>query len=88
MRDTDWFAERQEDQQERCFRWRVGFAIFAALATALVLIPMLAGCSSVPDIHPPDNKICFVQLIGKTEEGWSVLAERCMTPEQFEASQK
>lgn len=81
-----WTA--QEEKQVRCYWRRVGFGFFLAVAAALVLIPMLAGCSSLPDIHPPDDKICFVQLIGKTDEGWSVLAERCMTPEAFERSQK
>lgn len=31
MEDTDWFAERKEKQQERCYWRRVGFIAFAAI---------------------------------------------------------
>lgn len=82
--ETEWFEAKDRVQYERCYWRRVGFAVFFAIAMGLILLPLLSGCASAE----PENRICFMQFLGKTESGWTVAATQCMTPEAFAESQK
>lgn len=89
MANDDWFEGRRwslfrtdEDAMERCYWRRVGFVIFAAIALALILSP-LGGCSTAPV-----QQVCFVKRLGNTEAGMVVVAQTCMSPEQFAETQK
>jgi hypothetical protein len=74
-------------KQERCYWRRVGFGLFFAIAAALLLIPMLSGCATT-GTEQPEQRVCYVQFLGKTENGWTVIAQQCVTPEAFAAAQK
>lgn len=84
--DTNWFAGVNDDQYERCYWRRIGFIIFATLALALIFAPLM-GCATK---ETPANRteVCFMSMMGQTEEGYSVVATHCMTPEAFKAQQK
>lgn len=83
--ETNWFEDQSvEKAHQRCFWRRIGFGIFFAIAAALLLFPMLTGCAAGKD----DPKVCFIQLMGQSEEGYTVIAQQCMSPEQFTEMQK
>lgn len=83
--ETEWFSgDSVEKAHVRCYWRRIGFAVFAALAAALLLFPLLTGCASAE----PEKRVCFVQRLGMTEEGLTVVAQLCMTPEAFAETQK
>lgn len=71
-----------EEQQQRCYWRRVGFGLFFAMVLVLILVPLLAGCASTEE-----PKICYMQVLGRTEEGYTVVAQQCMTQEQFKEIQ-
>lgn len=87
MYETEWFEGRRlEKLHERCFWRRIGFSIFLALAAALLLFPMMTGCSSQPQDEEP--QICFMKSLGRTPDGMFVVAQKCMTQDDFKESQK
>ena len=73
MSDKEWFqGEVVEDwQYERCYWRRVGFAVFAALAAVMLLLP-LGGCSSV--VFVEDRKPAYdgPPLLAKASNGDSI----------------
>jgi hypothetical protein len=79
---TEWFEGRtvphEEDETgKRFYQFRIG----ALLALLLVI---LAGCASTG----PRSEVCIMQMLGRTESGVPVVAMQCVTPEEFEESQK
>lgn len=82
----DPFGYVAEQKQQRCYWRRVGFSIFLAIAVVVVLVPMLTSCATTST--EPETKICYLQVIGKTSEGYTVVAQQCLTPEAFAESQK
>lgn len=78
---TEWFEGHQvDDELERVYWGRV----VTELACAVCLGLLLAGCAS----PSPRSEVCFLRLLGNTEDGMSVVAQACMTPEEFAESQK
>ena len=77
--ETEWFIE--EEKFTHCYWRRIGFLVFFVLALAIILAP-LAGCATA------EPQVCFVKPMGATEDGSWVVAQMCMTPEAFAASQK
>lgn len=53
------------------------------ILAVLVLMAGLSGCATTEE-----SKVCFMKLLGQTEQGYSVVVQSCMTPEQFAESQK
>jgi hypothetical protein len=69
----------QEDETgRRLYQFRLG-----ALLTILIIL--LAGCATPAE---PETHVCFMKLLGHTEQGYSVVTQQCMTPEAFAESQK
>lgn len=85
MTDQEWFEGDSLDRMERCYWRRIGFLIFAALALAVIFLPLM-GCAT--KISDGRTEVCFLQPLGQTEEGYTVVASHCMTPEAFKASQR
>ena len=52
---------------------------------ALLFVLLLTGCAA-PAVRDPE--VCFVKVMGTTEDGSMVVATLCMTPKAFEESQK
>jgi hypothetical protein len=48
-----------------------------------MLIVGLSGCAS--DMR---SEVCYLRVLGKTEEGYTVVAQACQSPERFAASQR
>ena len=76
------YFHNEDAKQERNYWRRVAFWFLFALVIALVLIP-LGGCSTTED-----PKVCFMSVMGQTEEGYTVVAQQCMTQEAFKELQK
>ena len=55
---------------------------FWVLLVLVALLP-LAGCST-----EAESKVCFMQLMGHTDSGLSVVRQACFTEEQFAEMQK
>lgn len=74
-----------EARQQRCF-WRrvIGLLLTGAAVVGfgILFIVALSGCSSI------EERICFMQALGRTEQGHSVVQQICMTPEEFKELQK
>lgn len=83
QQETEWF-EGLRDPMERCYWRRIGFLIFAALALAVIFGPLM-GCATQKEA---DVKVCYMKLMGSTEEGYSVVAQHCVSAEEFQAAQK
>lgn len=83
--ETDWFAglRTKEAKHQRCFWRRVGFCA-AGLILAIILF-LITGCAEAP--KKKDPKVCYLGLIGQTEEGMTVVLSQCITMEEFKAAQ-
>lgn len=60
-------------------------AWLAAIGFIVVLLILISGCSSSPS---PRTEVCYLRLLGHTEDGMSVVTQACVTPEEFKESQK
>lgn len=83
MLENPFSYAAEEKQQVRCYWRRVGFSIFAAIALALILVPLLTGCATTDE-----PKVCYLGLMGQTEQGMVVVMQHCMSQEQFKAAQQ
>ena len=84
MTGDEWFEGRSVDElHQRCYTRRVGFVIFLALAAALILGPMLAGCSSAPVMS-----VCELKYLGKSDKGNPLFLSACESPDKFVADNK
>lgn len=76
------WSEYEEEQQRPTILpllcWIASFVV------AIVLVASLTGCASTSG----EVRICYVELVGKTETGLFVEAQVCMTPEAYAESQK
>ena len=57
--------------------------VWAIFLVGLLLI--LPGCATKEE---PRSEVCFLQLLGRTQDGLSVVASQCVSPEAFAESQK
>lgn len=80
------FEYEEEKKQERCYWRRVGFLGWLAIALILIAIPMLTSCAAEPQKKEP--QVCYLGLIGQTEEGYTVVMQQCISQEAFKESQK
>lgn len=53
------------------------------VAVIFVAFGACAGCATAEEA-----KVCFIKAMGVTQEGYTVAAVQCMTPEAFAESQK
>lgn len=53
---------------------------------AAALVALATGCASTPSA--PEVRVCFMKMLGATEQGHSGVAQHCMTPEAFAETQK
>ncbi len=74
---TEWFEGRSVDDQTI-----LPLPFWALLLLALIVL--LPGCATAE----PESKVCFMQLMGRTESGLSVVRQACLTEEQFAETQK
>lgn len=58
----------------------------AMLGCLAWLVLSISGCADAPKVNEP--KVCYLKLLGNTEEGFSVVLQQCVTPEEFKAAQK
>jgi hypothetical protein len=78
----------QADEQEREARARVlGPDLLAGLhrLRSSGIVAGLSGCASSPS---PRSEVCYMQLIGRTQDEMPVVRNLCLTEEQFAESQK
>lgn len=76
---TEWFQGHEvEEKQSTVLPMPFWLCL---VAVALILIQ---GCATTE----PESKVCFMQLMGRTQSGLSVVRQACMTEEQFAESQK
>ena len=61
---------------------------WAVLICALIVL--LPGCSTTSWLESPpvEKPICFMKLLGQTETGLTVVAEHCVTQEEFDKAQQ
>lgn len=52
-------------------------------ALMVLLAFLLGGCAAAEPA-----KVCYLKALGATEDGFTVVAQQCMTPEAFAESQK
>lgn len=72
----------EDDTGKRFYQFRVG-------ALLAILLVILAGCATAkPKLAVEEMRVCYVELIGKTETGLFVEAQVCMTPEAYAETQK
>lgn len=53
------------------------------VAAFSMLIVGLSGCAT-----ETRTEVCYLRVMGKTEEGYTVVMQACQSPEQFTESQK
>jgi hypothetical protein len=81
----EWFEGRSIVPQPINYRpwWLDVLLGLGCVAIVFAIIGGLSGCAT-----SEDAKVCFMKPIGVTEEGYTVAAVQCMTPEAFAESQK
>lgn len=78
---TDWFEGRKvEEEHERAYWGRIVLEISCAVLAGV----LLSGCASTKE----ETQVCYMQFLGKTGSGLSVVREMCVSEEQFAESQK
>ena len=81
MVDTDWFADSVEHHRKTILP-------YWALALLILCVGLLFGCAPQTKAEPQHPlMVCYMKLIGQTDEGYSVVAQQCETAEEFRASQ-
>lgn len=60
-------------------------AWLAFIGFSIVLLTLAVGCATEQKAEP---QVCYLKLMGQTEEGYTVVMQACVTPEQFKAAQK
>jgi len=80
---VEWFEGRSVDEPESRFTVLPALFWIALIATALLF---LQGCATAKE--GPREEVCFLQLIGRTQDGLSVVKSMCVTEEQFIEAQK
>lgn len=50
---------------------------------ALAAIVFLAGCAS-----EPTAQVCYLRFMGKTDQGFTVVIQACVSPEAYAEAQK
>jgi hypothetical protein len=83
--DTRWFADSQNGTDSRPIIFPL-IAWLAAIGFLIVFLVLLAGCAT--EKKPNDPKVCYLKLLGQTEEGYTVVVQQCVTTEEFQAAQK
>jgi hypothetical protein len=68
MTETDWFEDRSADEPPRTVK--LGWLIWAVAGLAMLLTPLLYGCTTV-------EGICAVQPIGQDERGIAYYRYHC-----------
>ena len=91
--ETDWDQDlrSEEARQQRCYFRRVaGVLLGSAGLVAIVVVAFVAlsGCAAVEPQKKREPEVCYLGLIGQTEEGMTVVLSQCMTMEAFKESQK
>jgi hypothetical protein len=71
---------------ERAYWSRIGMELACAVVAGLILAG-LPGCATTTEAEP-EARVCFLQLLGRTESGLSVVRQACLTEEQFAETQK
>jgi hypothetical protein len=56
----------------------------SSISLLILILAGLSGCAS----PGPRSEVCIMQMLGRTESGVPVVAMQCVTPEEFEESQK
>ena len=88
-KEHTYFDGRCVDEEERiarrCYWRRVGFVIFLSAAVALILGPLL-GCATAEEEMVA--KVCYMRVMGRTEDGNTVVMQACQSPESFKSSQQ
>ena len=92
--DTEWFSGCTQNAND-CTQKRntiLPLILWAGVVACVLFIAFgLSGCASEPKEVPksgPRVEVCYLQLLGQTEDGMSVVAQQCVTPAEFTASQK
>lgn len=78
--ETEWFHGNSVDWEPVV----IAAGRLSKYAALILLLLLIVGCAATE----PEARICFVQLVGQTEQGLTVIAQQCMTPEAFAESQK
>ena len=83
MTETEWFEGYGVCPMRKTIApyWVLVLVIFL-LGVLLWNAPVTAN----PSNHP--LMVCYMKLIGTTDEGYTVVAQQCETAEEFRASQK
>ena len=84
MIDTEWFQGRQVDEHDLSYWGRIS-AELACLFLVGVIVAGLQGCATKKE---EATQVCFIQFLGKTDGGLSVVRQACFTEEQFAEMQK
>ena len=84
MSDKEYFQGRSVDDRPLTV---IPLLFWISLLVAVLL---LFGCSSTsqPPAQKPHLMVCYMKLLGQTEEGYTVASQYCVTAEEFAASQK
>ena len=57
---------------------------FLSIVFAIGVVLLMVGCAPA-EIQA---QVCYLRFMGKTEEGYTVVTQACMSPEQFAEGQK
>lgn len=83
MIETDWFADSVEPKRKTVLPyWLLALIIFC--------VGLLFGCAPPPKTQEVTHPlmVCYMKYLGQTDDGLTVVAQQCETPEEFKASQK
>lgn len=84
MYDSEWFQGRSVDEHEVAYWGRVITEIACAVIAGIIL-GGISGCATKEEAQ---LQYCFLEYVGETDGGLSVVKSICLSPEAFAESQK
>lgn len=79
--------ERTRVLPERKSRFMIPVIIWIAIiAAVMAIVTGLSGCATPQ--QEPVAQVCYVRIMGQTEEDYTMVMQACQTPEKFAESQQ
>jgi len=82
------WAEYEEDKRIRQRTIILPLILWLGVIACVIGILGSLGCATPKESPSPRTEVCYLRLLGQTEDGMSVVATHCMTPEQFKGAQQ
>lgn len=84
--EKEWFSGLHAEDRKMLSLKVLKWLVLAGIV--LLAFAGLSGCATTATAPEPQMSVCFMKLMGMTEDGTTVVAQSCMSPEAFAETQR